>query len=150
MITAVDPCSEPNTNDDQRTAETTKFVRDWFDRLADSGWTAEVFLDVLSDDLVWNATGSSPVSGTCHGKAEYVAKVYRPLDEHLITWPRPSVERIIADGNWTTVEFTSSGGLGKNGTVYDMSYCWVMRRAGHQIVEVIGYYDTAKVVELFG
>jgi ketosteroid isomerase-like protein len=47
--------------------DTSTFLREWFDRLAESGWTAEVFLAALSPDLVWTATGSSPISGTYRG-----------------------------------------------------------------------------------
>jgi len=30
-----------------------------------------------------------------------------------------------------------------------MRYCWVMRREGERIAAVIGYDDTARVVDLF-
>jgi uncharacterized protein len=125
------------------------FLRNWFGRLAESGWTAEVFLAALADDLVWTATGTSPVSGVFHGKEEYVDKVYRPLDERLVTWPKPVVERIVAEGEWGVVQFGSRGGPGKNGTDYNMRYCWAMRVNDGLVREVVGYYDTAKVAELF-
>ncbi len=80
--------------------ETGAFLHGWFDRLAESGWTAEVFLAALSDDLVWTATGSSPISGTYRGLQAYTDGIYRRLDERLESWPRPTVERIIADGDW--------------------------------------------------
>lgn len=147
-VTTVDLPGRSNGSGPQA-VDTATFLNEWFNRLTNSGWTAEVFLDVLADDLIWTATGSSPVSGEFHGKAAYIANVYQPLDEHLVSWPKPIVERIIADGDWGVVQFTSTGGRGHNGTDYNMRYCWAMRRAGRQIVEVIGYYDTAKVVELF-
>jgi ketosteroid isomerase-like protein len=59
------------------------------------------------------------------------------------------VERIIAQGEWGVVEFSSTGGLGKNGTDYSMRYCWVMHVRDNRVDEVIGYYDQVKVVELF-
>jgi ketosteroid isomerase-like protein len=43
-----------------------------------------IFLDALANDLTWTATGSSPTSGTYHGKQEYLEKVYRALDERLV------------------------------------------------------------------
>jgi uncharacterized protein len=125
------------------------FLRDWFRRLTESGWTADVFLAHLSDDIVWTATGSSPVSGTFHGLQAYTDGVYRKLDERLVTWPTPKVERILVDGNWGVVEFTSTGGLGKNGTDYNMRYCWLMHITGEKVDQVIGYYDQLKVAELF-
>lgn len=141
------PASPAGT--ETESSATNEFFSDWFTRLEESGWTAGVFLDALADDLVWTATGTSPVSGVYHGKSAYIAGVYQALDERLDTWPVPTVVRIIAQGDWAVVEFESTGGRGHNGTDYTMRYCWVMRRNGSQVTEVIGYYDTAKVVELF-
>ena len=57
------------------TERTRRFLTDWFDRLEASGFDGRVFLDALADDLVWTATGSSPVSGTFRGKQSYVDDV---------------------------------------------------------------------------
>jgi len=70
--------------------------------------------------------------------------VYRPLDHKLAIWPKPAVERVIANGDWGTVQFSWTGGLGTNGTDDNMSHCWVMRREGERIAAVIGYDDTAR------
>ena len=126
-----------------------EFLTDWFDRLTDSGFASDVFLGGLADDLVWTATGSSPISGRYDGLPAYVEGVYRPLDERLSTWPQPRVERIVAAGEWGVVEFSSTGGVGKNGTDYSMRYCRVMHVRDNRVDEVIGYYDQVKVVELF-
>jgi ketosteroid isomerase-like protein len=125
------------------------FLRDWFERLTQAGWTAGVFLDALSEDLVWTATGTSPISGTYRGRDAYIDGVYRPLDERLETWPRPKVERIIAQGDWGVVEFSSTGGRGKNGIDYNMRYCWLIHVEDGLVTEVIGYYDTTTVAALF-
>ncbi len=130
-------------------ADTGRFLHDWFRRLAESGWTADVFLAHLSEDIVWTATGSSPVSGTFRGLQAYTDGVYRKLDERLVSWPTPKVERILVDGDWGVVEFTSTGGLGKNGTDYNMRYCWLTHITAEKVDQVIGYYDQLKVAELF-
>lgn len=125
------------------------FLRNWFSILESTGWTAETFLDALSDDVTWTATGTSAVSGTYRGKQAYIDGVYRPLDDHLASWPKPTVERIVAEGEWGTVQFTSRDGLGKNGIEYNMRYCWAIRVIDNHVDEVIGYYDTTKVNALF-
>lgn len=129
--------------------DTRAFLSTWFDRLAESGWTADVFLAALSPDIVWTATGSSPISGTYRGLAEYTDGVYRPLDERLESWPRPKVERLIADGEWGVVEFSSTGGRGRNGVDYNMRYCWLIHVEDEVVTEVVGYYDTSTVDALF-
>ena len=129
--------------------DTGTFLRNWFDQLADSGWTADMFLAALSEDLVWTATGTSPISGTYRGLPAYTEGIFRRLDAKLESWPRPKVERIVAEGDWGVVEFSSTGGRGKNGTDYNMRYCWVIHVEGELVTEVIGYYDTSTVNALF-
>ena len=131
------------------TEQTRRFLTEWFARLEATGFDGGVFLDALSDDLVWTATGHSPVSGTFRGKQSYIDNVWRPLDDHLSTWPRADVVRILADGEWAVVEFHGVGGVGRNGTDYTLQYCWVIRVADDRIREVVGYYDQVKVNELF-
>ncbi|WP_344421355.1 nuclear transport factor 2 family protein [Pseudonocardia ailaonensis] len=131
------------------TGATRAFLVEWFDRLAATGFDGGVFLGALSDDLVWTATGTSPVSGTFRGKQAYVDGVWRPLDQHLQRWPRAEVLRILADGEWATVEFRGVGGLGVNGLDYSLQYCWVLRVVGDEITEVVGYYDQTQVEALF-
>jgi ketosteroid isomerase-like protein len=85
----------PVTDDAQdTTARTREFLEDWFRHLGDTGFDGQVFLAALADDVVWTATGHSPVSGTFRGEQEYADGVYRRLDESLETLPRPRVERI--------------------------------------------------------
>ena len=75
--------------------------------------------------------------------------MWRPLDDHLVRWPRANVTRILADGEWAVVEFHGVGGLGRNGTDYTLQYCWVVRVVDDLVREVVGYYDQVKVNELF-
>ncbi|MFZ2016502.1 MAG: hypothetical protein WAV00_22000 [Nocardioides sp.] len=95
-------------------------------------------------------TGSSPISGTGRGLDPYVEAIVRPLDERLESWPRPEVERILAEGEWGVVEFSSTGGRGKNGIDYNMRYCWIIHVEADLVTEVIGFYDTSTVQALFG
>jgi ketosteroid isomerase-like protein len=46
----------------------------------------------LADDLVWVATGSSPVAGTYKGKQVYLEKIIKRLGDRLQSWPKPVVE----------------------------------------------------------
>lgn len=124
-------------------------LREWFGRLTDTGFSSEVFLAGLAPDVVWTATGTSPISGVFRGLPAYVDGVYRPLDARLLRWPDPVVERITAEGDRGVVEFRGVGGVGHNGCDYSMRYCWSMRVEGGLVREVVGYYDQSKVHELF-
>ena len=47
----------------------TALIQDLFANITREGWSTK-FNDALADDLVWVATGSSPVAGTYEGKRE--------------------------------------------------------------------------------
>src|SRR5258708_3303347 len=47
----------------------TALIQDLFANITREGWPTK-FNDALADDLVWVATGSSPVAGTYEGKRE--------------------------------------------------------------------------------
>lgn len=67
-----------------------------------------------ADDFV-AITMLSVDAGTGLGRLPWVAGL-RPLDDHLVSWPRADVIRIIGDGEWAAVQFRGSGGEGRNGT----------------------------------
>ena len=108
-----------------------------------------MFLDSLSDEVIWTATGSSPLSGRYVGKREYREQVLAKLYERLQTSVKPQVDLILVDGNWATVYFHTTDVKGHNGVDFSMSYCWLMRVDREKIVEVIGFYDLKKVCDLF-
>lgn len=89
------------------------------------------------------------MSGTFHSKAEYIEKVYRPLDEHLETWPAQRSCAFWPMRTGPSSSSTGSVGWGKNGTDYSLRYCWVIHVENSVITEVIGHYDQTKVAELF-
>lgn len=136
------------TPPEQPGAHTRAVLEDVFATTSQTGF-GETFLDRLSDDVTFTATGTSPVAGQYHGKTEYREKVLSRLHDHLATPMRPQLDQMIVDGDWAAVCFHAEGVHGTNGSDASMQYCWVMRVAGDQIVDVIGYYDTAKMAGLF-
>jgi uncharacterized protein len=107
------------------------------------------FLDALADDLVFTATGSSPLAGRYTSKAEYQDRVLERLHERLTTPLRPAIEQMLVDGEWATVRFRTEGVRGHNGADFSMQYCWLLRVVDGRIVEIVGFYDTKKMVDLF-
>src|SRR4051812_22420620 len=100
---------------DETTAATRATLERIFSTLAQAGF-GEPFLDVLSDDLVWTATGTSPVAGRYEGKDAYVEQVASRLRARLDGAPmHPIVDKILADGEWGTVTFRTEGVTGVNG-----------------------------------
>jgi ketosteroid isomerase-like protein len=119
-----------------------------FSSVSETGFGAG-FIDRLADDLVFTATGDSPVAGRYTSKAQYQEKVLARLHERLATPLKPAIEQVLVDGEWATVRFRTEGVRGHNGADFSMQYCWVLRVVDSTIVEIIGFYDTAKMVALF-
>lgn len=127
---------------------TRSVIEDLFGRITAAGWS-ENFLAALDDGLIFTASGTSPVAGRYVGKRVYQEKVLKRFDERLESWPKPIVDNMIVDGDSACVQFHSEGGLGKNGADFNMHYCWVMKLRDQKIVEITGYYDSAKMFALF-
>ncbi len=132
----------------EHNTSTRTFITNLFSDFAHKGLGSH-FLDSLSDEVVWTATGSSPLSGRYVGKKAYQDQVLAKLRERLQTSVKPQVDLILADGDWATVYFHTTDVKGHNGVDFSMSYCWLMRVEDGKIVEVVGFYDQKKVCDLF-
>lgn len=129
-------------------ASNESFIRNLFRDIAADGF-AKKFEDALDEELVWVATGSSPLSGEYKGKQVYLEKIIGRLHARLQSWPKAVVENIFVDGDVACVQFNGEGGVGKNGANFDIQYCWVMKIRNQKIVHVTGYYDSVKMSNLF-
>ena len=130
------------------TITTRAFVENLFAAIAGSGFR-ETFLQSLSDDVVWTATGSSPLSGRYQSKKTYCENVLGKLHGKLESSPRPTVDRILVDGSWACVYFHTAGVRALNGDDFSMEYCWLLNVRDEKIVEVVGFYDGNKMTKLF-
>lgn len=134
--------------DERQSAVTRTTLENVFSSISESG-LGEAFQDTLADDLVFTVTGTSPLSGTYTSKSEYLKNVLEPLHEQLDTALRPTLEQILVDGQWGTVRFRTEGVYGRNGADFSMQYCWLIRVIDYRIKEVVGFYDTNKMIRLF-
>ena len=108
------------------------------------------FFDALAADVVWTAKGTTPISGRYEGKDVYLDKCYKPLLKIFSGPTRCQVKRILGDGDTVVVEWHGETPT-VSGARYAQDYCWIIR-AGPEtrdIREVTGYYDTARVNDLF-
>lgn len=127
-------------------------VRDFLGDLfgaVNKGGLSDRFVNALHEDLVWTATGTSPLSGVYRSKQDYLENVLKPLHARLATPVRPVVRRILVDGDWATVLLQTEGVKAVNGADFSMEYCWIMRVVDQRITEVIGFYDQKKMWDIF-
>lgn len=131
------------------TLSTRTFISTLFATVQEQGFGAS-FRDALSDDVIWTATGSSPVSGVYRGKEAYLRDVLSVLHERLETQRiLPRLHRMIVEEEWASVYFESSGVRAKNGADFSMEYLWLIRVVEREIVEVVGFYDQKKMHDIF-
>jgi uncharacterized protein len=126
-------------------AENKKLVSDAFD--AWSRGDGRPFFKLLADDVRWTVTGSTPVSGTHNSKRDFRQTV-KSLAEKFAGDLKVTVRDVIADGDKVAVQWEGHA-VGKNGTAYDQTYCWVMRLTDGMVRECIAYLDTELVTRLF-
>lgn len=127
--------------------EAKRFVEQIFRRW-EAGDSAPFFA-ALAPDVIWTAKGRTPISGTFHGKKNYLEKVYHPLLD-IFTGPTTcQIERILAEDRVVIVEWHGETPTKRGPYVQD--YCWLIKvnEAGDAIIEVTGYFDTARVEALF-
>src|ERR1700727_391124 len=94
------------------------FVCNLFRDIAAEGFASK-FEDALDDDLVWVATGSSPLSGEYKGKQVYLEKIIGQLHTRLQSWPKAIVENILVDGDVGWARSQGDGGVAKKDQNFD-------------------------------
>ena len=130
------------------TNKTRLVIKSLFSTIADQGF-GQLFLDQLAENVIWTATGSSPMRGRYESKQAYREQVLDKLHDKLEYSPRPTIDRIIADDQWAAVYFHTEGARALNGLDFSMEYCWLMRVENDKVVEVVGFYDSKKMCDLF-
>lgn len=106
------------------------------------------FLDLLADDVHWTVIGSTPVSRTYTSKQAFIDGAVKPLGEKISGAIQPTLRDVIAEGDKVVLQWDGRA-VGKNGTLYNQTYCWVMRIEGGKVREGTAYLDTEIVSQLF-
>jgi hypothetical protein len=92
-----------------------KIVQEGFE-----GWAngTRNFFDLLSSDVHWTITGTSPLSKTYTSKKQVLEEVIQPLNARLSKKIVPKVQRLYADGDWVAAlwegEATAKDGSVRN------------------------------------
>jgi hypothetical protein len=106
------------------------------------------FLDLLAEDVHWTVIGSTAVSRTYTSKQAFIDGAVKPLGEKISGAIQPTVRDIIADGDKIVLQWDGRA-VGKNGTIYHQTYCWVMRIENGKVREGTAYLDTELITQLF-
>ncbi|QUM76242.1 nuclear transport factor 2 family protein [Moritella sp. 24] len=99
----------------------------------------------VSDDVVWEVTGSHPLAGTYTSKQNFIAGTISKLNEVLESPLSLKLLSCITDGHSASVELVANSTT-KKGTDFNNRYCWVCEFEDQVIVRVRAYLDSALVV----
>jgi uncharacterized protein len=127
-------------------AENKKLIQDAFS--AWSGGDGGAFFNLLADDVTWTVIGSTAVSRTYKSKKEFLDGAARPLGEKINGAIQPRLRDILVDGDKVALQWDGHA-IGKNGTEYNQTYCWVMRIVDGRVREGTAYLDTELIARLW-
>jgi ketosteroid isomerase-like protein len=101
LLTIITPISLNAQDKNSNTMENNKTIlQDGFNKWAcDSG----SFFDLLTNDVQWTITGSTPLSKTYTSKKQFMDEVINPLNDRLAKRFVPTVTGIYTDGDMVIV-----------------------------------------------
>jgi uncharacterized protein len=100
----------------------------------------ETAVNTFADDVEWSVPGNSKVSGTYHGKGEFIALLGKLAEKSFTTTP----ERIIGDGDDVVVVTRTTAG-GESALQAD-----VLTYRDGKLVKAVSVADTAMQERVYG
>ena len=124
------------------------FIRKIFDEL--NRGNPALWLERMSDDVVFSIIGKTRFSGTFRGKQELIEKAMGPMQQLVVPGSVSlQIDDLIAEDGKVVMLARGAAKL-RSGKEHNNTYAMVFRIAGGKIVEVKEYIDTALIDEVFG
>lgn len=105
------------------------------------------FFDLLTDDMQWEITGSSPYSKVYTSKQEFLDKVIIPLNKKLKVKIKPTVRNIFADKDMV-IALWDGEATAQDDQPYRSSYSWYMKMKEGKIIEVVAFLDGIEFTDI--
>ncbi len=99
------------------------------------------FFDLLDDEVVWEVSGRSSVSGVYNGKEEFLNLAVAPITDQLATRIIPELISITADEKFVWLRWQGKA-TAENGSSYDNEHLWKMVVEHGKITQVVAVLDT--------
>ena len=106
------------------------------------------FFDLLADDVTWTITGNSPIAKTYNSRQQFLDEAITPINERLSERIVPTLRALYAEGD-TVIALWDGKGMAKDGISYNNTYSWYMKVKGEKIVEVIAFFDSIELADLW-
>jgi ketosteroid isomerase-like protein len=140
------PGSEAVANDVTDVEEPNRaLVRDRFD-----AWRAGTGspYDLLAENAQWTITGKSLASRTYGSREAFMTGVIRPFNARMRVALKPTITRIICEGEQVVVLFDAQG-TARDGVSYANSYAWFLTIQDSKIVAATAFFDSLAFNELW-
>lgn len=113
------------------------------------GWNKGTgnFFDLLTDDMHWEITGSTPYSRVYTSKQQFLEEVIIPLNQKLKVKIKPSVRNIFADHDMV-IALWDGEATALDGKPYRSSYSWYMKMKNGKITEVVAFLDGIEFTDI--
>lgn len=106
------------------------------------------FFDLLADDVTWTITGNSPIAKTYNSRQQFLDEAITPINERLSERIVPTLRALYAEGDMV-IALWDGKGMAKDGISYNNTYSWYMKVKGEKIVEVIAFFDSIELADLW-
>ncbi|WP_034669972.1 nuclear transport factor 2 family protein [Chryseobacterium populi] len=105
------------------------------------------FFDLLTDDMHWEITGSTPYSRVYTSKQQFLEEVIIPLNQKLKVKIKPSVRNIFADHDMV-IALWDGEAIALDGKPYRSSYSWYMKMKNGRITDVVAFLDGIEFTDI--
>jgi uncharacterized protein len=136
---------EMGMSQQQQQQQNKKLIQEGFDRWASNQGN---FFDLLSDDIEWTITGTSPISKTYTSRKQFLDEAIAPLSARLSKQITPKVRALYADGD-TVIALWDGTAVAKDGKPYNNTYSWYMTIKNDRIVKAIAFFDTLELADIW-
>jgi ketosteroid isomerase-like protein len=137
---------EMGMSQQQQQQQNKKLIQEGFDRWASNQGS---FFDLLSDDIEWTITRTSPISKTYTSRKQFLDEVIAPLSARLSKQITPKVRALYADGD-TVIALWDGTAVAKDGKPYNNNtYSWYMTLKNDRIVKAIAFFDTLELANIW-
>lgn len=125
-------------------AQNKKLIQQAFEQWASGNGN---FFDLLTDDVQWTITGSSPFSKTYTGKQQFINETVTPLTSRLAKPIVPKIRGVYADGD-VVIALWDGTATAKDGKPYRNTYCWTMTLKNGRITHVVAFLDLMEYMDV--
>lgn len=98
--------------------------------------------------MVWEITGTSPISRMYRNKKEFIEQAIEPLNKRLKKKIVPTVRKLYAEGD-TVIALWDGKAEATDNKPYNNTYSWYIDIRDQKIVHVVACFDSINLAEIW-